>query len=152
MPEIWTPHLTVAAITEQNGRFLLVEEEPNGKPVFNQPAGHVEEHESLLDAVVREVREETCRHFEPEALCGLYRWRSPQNGVTYLRAAFCGAISEHDPKLQRDSDIIGDSWLSREEMLHLPLRSPLVLRCIDDCLAGQRLPLDLVTELTSKPN
>lgn len=147
MSDIWTPHLTVAAITEQEGRFLLVEEAPHGSPVFNQPAGHVEEYETLIEAIVREVREETCRHFEPQALCGIYRWRSPQNGVTYLRAAFCGHISEHDPQLQRDSDIIDDRWLSREELDEQPLRSPLVLRCIDDYLGGKRLPLDLVSEL-----
>lgn len=147
MSDIWTPHLTVAAIVEQQGKFLLVEESPHGKQVFNQPAGHVEENESILDAVVREVREETCRHFEPEALCGIYRWRSPHNGVTYLRAAFCGTISEYDPQLQRDSDIIGDHWLSREALNDQPLRSPLVLRCIDDYLAGTRLPLNLISEL-----
>jgi ADP-ribose pyrophosphatase YjhB (NUDIX family) len=148
MSEIWTPHLTVAAVIEQQGKFLLVEEAPNGEPVFNQPAGHVEENESIIDALLREVREEVCRHITPEALCGVYRWRSPQNGVTYLRAAFCGAISELDPQLQRDGDIIGDRWLSREELNHCALRSPLVLRCLDDYLAGRRLPLDLVTELT----
>jgi ADP-ribose pyrophosphatase YjhB (NUDIX family) len=147
MSDIWTPHLTVAAIVEQQGKFLLVEESPHGKQVFNQPAGHVEENESILDAAVREVREETCRHFEPEALCGIYRWRSPHNGVTYLRAAFCGTISEYDPQLQRDSDIIGDHWLSREALNDQPLRSPLVLRCIDDYLAGTRLPLNLISEL-----
>ena len=148
MTPIWTPHLTVAAIIEQQGKFLLVEEAPSGEPVFNQPAGHVEENESIIEALIREVREEVCRDFTPEALCGIYRWRSPQNGVTYLRAAFCGAISEADPQLQRDSDIIGDRWLSREELNHCALRSPLVLRCLDDYLAGKRLPLDLVTELT----
>jgi 8-oxo-dGTP pyrophosphatase MutT (NUDIX family) len=147
MSEIWTPHLTVAAIIEHGGKFLLVEESPGGRPVFNQPAGHVEEEESLLQAVVREVREEVCRHFAPEALCGIYRWRSPHNGVTYLRAAFCGTISQYDPQLQRDNDIIGDCWLSRAELDHYPLRSPLVLSCIDDYLEGRRLPLELITEL-----
>ncbi len=147
MPAIWTPHLTVAAIIEQDGRFLLVEEAPEGVSVFNQPAGHVEEGEPLIEAVVREVAEECCRHFTPQAMVGLYRWRSPSNSVTYLRAAFCGTVSEPDPQLERDSDIIGERWLAREELLHQPLRSPLVLRCIDDHLAGHRLPLDLILEL-----
>lgn len=147
MSVIWTPHLTVAAIIEQQGKFLLVEESPDGRQVFNQPAGHVEEDESILMAVVREVKEEVCRHFEPEALCGIYRWRSPHDGITYLRAAFCGTISAYDRQLQRDSDIIGDNWFSRSELDHQPLRSPLVLRCIDDYLAGRRLPLELITEL-----
>ena len=146
--DIWTPHLTVAAIVERQGEFLLVEEAPGGSPVFNQPAGHVEEHENLLEAIQREVREETQRHFEPEALCGIYRWRSPLNGITYLRVTFCGGISATDPPLQRDTDIIGDSWLTYDQMAKLPLRSPLVLRCVDDYLAGKRLPLDLVSELT----
>lgn len=147
MSDIWTPHLTVAAVIEQKGKFLLVAESPDGTQVFNQPAGHVEEDEPLLHAVVREVKEEVCRHFEPEALCGIYRWRSPHNGITYLRAAFCGTISDYDPQLQRDSDIIGDSWFSRPELDHQPLRSPLVLQCIDDYLTGRRLPLALITEL-----
>lgn len=144
---IWTPHLTVAAIIERQGKFLLVEEAPGGETVFNQPAGHVEEDENLLDAIKREVREEACVHFEPEALCGIYRWRSPRNGVTYLRAAFCGSCSEPDPQLMRDSTIIDDSWLSRVEMEQRPLRSPLVLRCVDDYMAGVRIPLDLIHEL-----
>lgn len=147
MSTIWTPHLTVAAIVENQGKFLLVEEAPNGTAVFNQPAGHVEENENLTDAVMREVREEVCRHFEPDAMCGIYRWRSPNNGVTYLRAAFCGDISEFDSKLIRDSDILGDKWFSRDELNKKPLRSPLVLRCIDDYLAGKRLPLELIQEL-----
>ena len=147
MSAIWTPHLTVAAIIEEDGRFLLVEEAPEGRSVFNQPAGHVEEGEPLLEAVVREVAEECCRRFTPQALVGLYRWRSPNNGVTYLRAAFCGESSGPDPQLERDSDIIGEHWLSHESLTDHPLRSPLVLRCIDDYLAGNRLPLDLITEL-----
>lgn len=151
MTKIWTPHLTVAAIIERQGRFLLVEEAPGGNRVFNQPAGHVEEHETLIEAVQREVREETQRHFEAEALCGIYRWRSPRNGITYLRVAYCGSCSEQDTQLQRDGDIIGDCWLAREALLERPLRSPLVLRGIDDYLAGRRLPLDLVSELVSDP-
>ena len=147
MSVIWTPHLTVAAIIEHDGRFLLVEEAPEGVPVFNQPAGHVEEGEPLTEAVVREVAEECCRHFTPQALVGLYRWRSPNNDITYLRAAFCGEASGPDPQLKRDSDIIGERWLCYDELPHHALRSPLVLHCIDDYVAGNRLPLDLISEL-----
>lgn len=147
MSSIWTPHLTVAAVIERDEKFLLVKEAPEEIVVLNQPAGHVEENESLSEAVKREVREEVCRHFEPEALCGIYRWRSPVNGVTYFRATFCGSISEPDTRLIRDNDIIGDRWLSREELANHSLRSPLVMRCIEDYLDGQRLPLNLVQEL-----
>lgn len=152
MSDIWTPHLTVAAVIEQQGKFLLVEESPGGQRVLNQPAGHVEETESIIDAIRREVREEACRHFEPEALCGIYRWRNPHTSITYLRVAFCGTTSEYDPQLTRDSDIISDIWLSREELSYRPLRSPLVLSCIDDYLAAKRLPLELITELALDNN
>lgn len=149
MNAIWTPHLTVAAIVERDGYFLMVEEDSEGRRVFNQPAGHVEDGEALLAAVQRETLEETTRHFTAQAITGLYRWRNPLNQATYLRVAFCGSCSEVDDGAALDRDIIASHWLSREELWQREseLRSPLVLRCIDDYLAGQRLPLDLFTEL-----
>lgn len=153
MSDIWTPHLTVAAIIEQAGKFLLVEERSEGRVVLNQPAGHVEDNEALIEAVIRETLEESGRHFTPEAITGLYRWRSPLNGVTYLRVAFCGECSERDSDIELDADIITTHWFDRDglDTRSEQLRSPLVGRCIDDYLAGQRYPLDLIHEL-KKPD
>ncbi len=150
MSAIWTPHLTVAAIIECEGRFLMVEENDDGRIVLNQPAGHVEENESLAEAAIRETLEETGRHFVPEAIVGVYRWRSPLNQVTYLRIAYCGQGSARDRDISLDADIITTHWLSYAELQENTeqLRSPLVMRCIDDYLAAQRHPLDLVNELT----
>lgn len=150
MSIIWTPHLTVAAIIEQEGRFLMVEENDNGRIVLNQPAGHVEEHESLYEAVVRETLEESGRRFTPEAIVGLYRWRSPLNQLTYLRVAYCGPCSERDSDISLDADIISTHWLSHLELQEnaARLRSPLVMRCIEDYLAVQRHPLNLINEMS----
>lgn len=149
MSEIWTPHLTVAAVIERHGRFLMVEEDSEGQRVFNQPAGHVEDAEALTDAVRRETMEETRHRFTPQAICGIYRWRNPLNQATYLRVAYCGEYADPLDKEALDQDIIACHWLSREELMlrHAQLRSPLVLRCIDDYLAGQRLPLDIIAEI-----
>lgn len=151
MNDIWTPHLTVAAIVEKDGRFLLVEERSEGRTVLNQPAGHVEENETLIEAVVRETAEESGRHFTAEAISGIYRWRSPLNGVTYLRIAFCGSCGVRDDDIELDTDIITTHWLAAEELeaQSARLRSPLVMRGFQDYLAGQRYPLDLINELTS---
>jgi len=150
MNDIWTPHLTVAAIVERDGRFLFVEENSEGKVVLNQPAGHVEEYESATDAVVRETLEESGRHFTPEAITGFYRWRSPLNGITYLRIAYCGVCGDRDNELKLDTDIITTHWLSPAEAAghKAELRSPLVMQGIRDYLSGQRYPLDLITEVT----
>lgn len=149
MTEIWTPHLTVAAIIEDQGKFLLVEEESEGRRVLNQPAGHVEANEGLYQAVVRETLEESGRDFEPTAITGIYRWRSPLNGITYLRVAFCGDCGESLPNAKLDTDIITTHWLDLNTLKgrESELRSPLVLRCYQDYLAGQRYPLDLINEL-----
>lgn len=146
---VWKPRVTVAAIAQQRGRFLMVEERVRGTIRFNQPAGHLEDAESLLDAVVRECLEETAWHFRPEALVGLYRWRHPDKGDTYLRATFCGECVDQDQHRQLDKEIIAAHWLSAEEIrsrAHL-LRSPLVLQSIDDYLQGKRFPLDLLVEI-----
>jgi NADH pyrophosphatase NudC (nudix superfamily) len=143
------PDITVAAITESDGRFLVVEERINQRLVFNQPAGHVEHGESLLKAIVREVREETAWRFEPTSLVGVYLWRSPESGVTTMRFAFCGAVDDHRAAQPLDHGIVRTHWLSRADLQQREqlLRSPLVLRCVEDYLGGKRQPLDSVAHL-----
>ena len=110
------PEITVAAITEADGRFLVVEERINQRLVFNQPAGHVEHGETLLTAVVREVREETAWRFEPQSLIGVYRCRSPDSGVTTMRFAFSGTVDDHHSAQPLDHGIVGTHWLSRTDL------------------------------------
>ena len=146
---IWTPHVTVAAVIEQGERFLLVQERESGQVVFNQPAGHLEEGESLVSAVIRETLEETGWHFQPAALIGMYRWRHPAKGVTYLRAAFAGSGVSHDPDRTLDEGIERTLWLGVDEIRRQTemLRSPLVLKSIEDYLAGVRYPLSVLTDV-----
>ncbi|HZO22339.1 MAG TPA: NUDIX hydrolase [Steroidobacteraceae bacterium] len=143
------PDITVAAVTENDGHFLVVEERINRRLVFNQPAGHVEQRESLLTAVVREVREETAWRFQPEALIGVYLWRNPSSGRSTMRFAFGGTVIEHDANQRLDRGIVGTHWLTRTQLQEREtrLRSPLVLRCIEDYLLGQRRPLAPVAQL-----
>jgi 8-oxo-dGTP pyrophosphatase MutT (NUDIX family) len=140
-------------VVERDGRFLMVEEEVDGAVVYNQPAGHLDDGESLLAAVARETREETGWQFEPQWLVGLYRWRSPAAGTTFLRVCFAGHCLHHDATRPLDEGILAAPWLSREELLREParLRSPMVLRCIDDYLAQRRYPLDLLVDLEDLP-
>ena len=151
-----TPDITVAAVTETAGRFLVVEERINRRLVFNQPAGHVEHGETLLAAVVREVREETAWGFEPQALIGVYLWRNPASGRSYMRFAFTGKVKDHNAAQPLDRGIVRTHWLSREDLQEREprLRSPLVLRCIEDYLGGTRLPLEPIAnlDLHSAPN
>ena len=148
IPRMTHPEITVAAVTEANGRFLLVEERIERRLVINQPAGHVEAGETLLEAIIREVREETAWRFTARELLGVYLWRHPGTGRITKRFAFTGSVSDHrDQKL--DEGIVGTHWLTPAELkLREPqLRSPLVLRCIDDYLAGQRQPLAAAADL-----
>jgi 8-oxo-dGTP pyrophosphatase MutT (NUDIX family) len=144
-----SPDITVAAVTETDGRFLVVEERINRRLVFNQPAGHVERGETLLEAVVREVREETAWGFNPEALIGVYLWRNPSSGRMTMRFAITGSVADHRAQQPLDRGIVCTHWLSREDLLEREqrLRSPLVLRCIEDYLGGTRRPLDTVGNL-----
>lgn len=149
MSEIWKPHVVVASVIEQDGRFLLVEERTDDGLRFNQPAGHLEPGESLLDAVRRETFEETAHHFEPQALLGVYRWRKPARPErTYLRFAFTGAIAAFDPTAPLDAGILRAVWMSPQEIAEVRSRhrSPLLQRCVDDFLAGRRYPLDLLAD------
>lgn len=145
-PMIWKPHATVAAVLEQNGRYLLVEERINGQILINQPAGHLEQGESLLDACVRETIEEAGLVFRPTHLIGVYQWRAPANGTTYLRAAFTGEIEHLIENAVLDTGIIGPIWLTPDEAQASASRhrSPLVMACIHDHLAGRRYPLDVI--------
>ncbi|MET0519597.1 MAG: NUDIX hydrolase [Burkholderiaceae bacterium] len=148
--ERWKPSVTVAAVVERDGRFLLVEEETPEGLMLNNPAGHLDPGESPLQAVVREMLEETARNFVPEALLGLYlaRFRRPARAedVTYLRLAFCGRVGEQIAGRALDSGIVRTLWMTVEELraAQARQRSPLVLQCVEDHLAGRRLPLDAI--------
>jgi ADP-ribose pyrophosphatase YjhB (NUDIX family) len=144
--DIWKPNVTVAAVVEQDGRFLLVEEETAEGLRFNQPAGHLDEGESLVAACAREALEETAYVFTPTELVGVYQWPRPQGDITYLRFAFSGKVGAHETARQLDTGIVRAVWMTREEIeasveRH---RSPLVLQCVRDYLAGRRFPLDLI--------
>ncbi len=143
------PRITVAAIVEEHNRFLIVEEEQRGQLVYNQPAGHLERGESLIQAVIREVMEETGWHFIPEWITGIYRWQRPEDGVAFLRLCFSGRCHDQDLTRPLDDNIRRALWLPRADLIQDPshLRTPMVLRCIDDYLAGRRYPLDLLVEL-----
>jgi 8-oxo-dGTP pyrophosphatase MutT (NUDIX family) len=149
---VWKPDVTVAAVIERSGRFLLVEERIRGHLVLNQPAGHLEDGEALLDAVIRETLEETAWQFTPEALLGIYQWRSPR-GHTTLRIAFSGSVQAYDAARPLDPPIVTTHWLAHEEIVQRAarLRTSLVLRCIEDYLGGRRLPLDVLTAQSEDP-
>jgi 8-oxo-dGTP pyrophosphatase MutT (NUDIX family) len=140
--------LTVAAVIERQGRFLVVEEPDKVTclPVINQPAGHVEPGESVLDAVRREVREETGLDFTPETIVGLYPLKAA-NGSDYFRVCFTGTVPEAAVATPEDPDILRCHWLTRGELAAASLRSGWVLRCLDDALQGRHFPLDLVAEI-----
>jgi NADH pyrophosphatase NudC (nudix superfamily) len=142
----WKPSVTVAAVIEKDQRFLMIEENADDKIVINQPAGHLEQGESILSAVKREVREETAWQFEPVNIVGLYLYPSTNNNVTYLRICFAGRGVNHDPEQELDQGIISANWMTREELERQSekLRSPLVMHCIDDYLSGKNYPLELL--------
>ncbi len=147
MTDVWRPAVTVAAIAERDGKFLLIEERDSDALVLNQPAGHWEPGETLLAACARETREESGYDFMPTALVGIYRWLPPGSTTTYLRFAFCGQIGDRDARRELDPDIVAVNWMSMEQLLQARTRhrSPLVLRCVEDYLGGRRVPLEVLT-------
>jgi 8-oxo-dGTP pyrophosphatase MutT (NUDIX family) len=144
--ERWKPNVTVAAIVERDGRYLLVEEASPRGPVLNNPAGHLDRGETLLQAVVREVLEETACAFTPTHLVGAYLAPSGRGEVTYLRFAFAGEVGDPEPGRALDAGILRTLWLTPEEIEaeRARHRSPLLSRCIADHRAGRRHPLDLL--------
>jgi len=142
----WKPHVTVAAVIEKNGRYLMVEETTEQGVAFNQPAGHIEPGEDLIAAIKREVLEETAWQFEPSALVGVQLWRKTSNAPTFLRFCFTGIVTQLTEQLTLDSDIIATHWLTLEEvsMRKHQLRSPLVQISLDQYLKGQRYPLTII--------
>jgi 8-oxo-dGTP pyrophosphatase MutT (NUDIX family) len=150
MSDPWKPSVTVAAVIERGGRFLLVEEQTADGVRLNQPAGHLDPGESLLAAAARETLEETTFAFTPTQLIGVYLWRSgarPESDeVTYLRFAFCGDLGDADASRPLDDGILRTLWLTPAEIAARAAehRSPLVQRCVDDYLNGARYPLDLL--------
>jgi len=148
---IWCPHVTVATVVEQEGRFLLVEEYVRGRFVLNQPAGHLEPYESLQDAAIRETLEETAWEVKLEAFLSVHQWVNEETKNHFVRFTFAAQCLQHHPERKLDADIIKTLWLSREEIANESnrLRSPMVLASIDEWIAGRRLPLDSIQTLIS---
>jgi ADP-ribose pyrophosphatase YjhB (NUDIX family) len=147
--DIWRPHVTVACVVARGERYLMVEEEVAGRLVYNQPAGHLDDHESLAQAALRETLEETGWTVELQHLIGVHQWRSTEHGDAVVRFSFAARAISHDPDRPLDSDIRRALWLTREEIAALGerLRSPMILQSIDLWLGGQRLPLDILSHL-----
>lgn len=145
---VWKPRVTVAVICELNNRFLMVEESVEDGVFFNQPAGHLENRESLPQAAIRECREETGYELSLQGLVGVYRWRHPEKDDTYLRFTFYGLCNHHSQG-PLDDEIIQAHWLSASEITRLGprLRSPLVLQSLNDYMDGKRFPLDMITDV-----
>jgi 8-oxo-dGTP pyrophosphatase MutT (NUDIX family) len=142
---VWLAHNSVATIVERDGLFLMVEERDDGRVVFNQPAGHLDEHESIFNAAVRETLEESAWQVELTALIGIYHYPAP-NGVTYIRHCFAARPLAFEAERELDDGIIAAHWLPAAEIFDdaFAARSPIVLRCLRDYLDGKRYPLDLI--------
>ena len=151
---LWKPDVTVAAIIRQQNRYLLVEEYAKNSLVYNQPAGHLEKNESLVNAVKREVMEETAREFYPEFLTGIYLFSDQQIDTCYLRFCFYGECSNVNTKQKLDKEILQTVWMSYEEIKASQdrLRTPLVEKCISDYLSGQQFHLNVLHDLLPEIN
>jgi len=145
----WKPHVTVATVVPDGGRYLFVEERVDGRCVLNQPAGHLEAGESLVAAARREALEETAHEIEPSALLGVYRWQAPDTADVILRFAFAGEVVAHHPERELDDGILRCLWLTRGELdaERARHRSGLVARCVAAFEAGRRYPLALLDDL-----
>ena len=143
---IWKPNVTVAAVIERDGHFLVVEEESADGPVINQPAGHLEENESLETAVIRETLEETGYEFSPTALIGSFLWQNPTNNITYFRVTYTGVVSDEPISSTLDEGIIRTLWMTRSQLeeQQARLRSPIILQTIDQYLLGKTYSLAVV--------
>ncbi|HSA90772.1 MAG TPA: NUDIX hydrolase [Burkholderiales bacterium] len=143
---IWKPSVTVAAVIERHGKFLLVQERVDGRLVLNQPAGHLDPGESLVQACRREVLEETAHRFEPSGLVGIYRWHYAPKDVTFVRFCFRGQLKGSEAR-SLDREIVRVEWLTPEELADRKPehRSPLVQKCVADFLAGRNFPLELLS-------
>jgi phosphatase NudJ len=167
--ERWKPSVTVAAVIEKDGRYLMIEEMTRDGLRINNPAGGLEPGESPIAGAMREALEETACHFTPQALLGVYLARNPDSergpGITYMRFAFCGTASDPVPGQALDSPVVRTLWMTVDEVAAARdrLRGPLVLQCIEDHRAGRRLPLDAIythssvaspdaTAITSEPD
>ena len=154
MPNRWKPHVTVAAVIERDGRFLLVEEHTSTGLRLNNPAGHLDPGESLVQGCKRETLEETAHHFEPTALVGVYLSRTVRpaqlsgksQDITYLRFAFCGDLGQLQAGQTLDQGIVRTVWLTADEVRASQARhrSPTLLRCLEDYLAGARYPMQML--------
>lgn len=145
----WQPDVTVATVVVADGRLLCVEERVGGQLVLNQPAGHLEPDESLLEAALRETREETGWDVRLTAFLGAYQWKAPETGRHYLRFAFAAEPERHDPMRTLDDGIVQALWLTPDELLAARERhrSPLVWQVVSDHLAGHRSPLTVLQHL-----
>lgn len=156
----WKPNVTVAAVVERDGLFLLVEEMTSDGLRLNNPAGHLDPGESLVDACVRETLEETAHQFRPSAVVGIYLSRkqavagaAKARPLTYLRFAFCGELGVFDPLRRLDHGIVRTVWMAPEEIrASAPRhRSPALLHCVEDYLAGRRFPLEMLATDLAQP-
>lgn len=146
---LWRPHVTVACVVARGAHYLMIEEEVGGRLVYNQPAGHLDDGESLARAAVRETLEETGWTVELEHLLGVHQWRSTEHGEGVVRFSFAARALSHDPERPLDKGIRRALWMTRAEIAALGerLRSPLVLLSVDAWLAGRRYPLDALSSL-----
>lgn len=146
---VFAPRVTVSAIIERDGKYLMVEENVRDRLVLNNPAGHLEDNESLVAAIIREVREETGCDFQPEGFTGIYLWKTPKGDKTFLRVNFYGRCLFEDRNAELDDGIIQTHWFTRDELVerNSELRSPMVLRGLDDYRNGCRYPLSALLHL-----